>query len=352
MKRSELLCWGGVVSVPLLLGAAFVWAGGWLSPGRATQNRMMSIFHASGSTEHGFRRVHAKGVCVTGWFDGSAQIGTLSRAVIFRERHIPVLGRFALGSGNAYQIDDPAMVRSMALRVRPADAPEWRMAMNDPPILPMRDARDALDEFSTQKLDPHTHKADPMRAVAFRENHPWLHQALSIVSHRYVSSGFADDTYYSQNSFLLVNENNVSTPVRWAMIPVTPPKPAGEHAQDPNFLFRELTEALRVHPLQWRLVFTVAGPGDATNDPSQPWSPRDRQIDAGRLTITQAESENGGACTGITFDPLILPPGLAPSDDPILSVRSGAYMRSFYLRSGEPRQPSAISSQLAKGGQQ
>ena len=38
----------------------------------------------------------------------------------------------------------------------------------------------------------------------------------------------------------------------------------------------------------------------------------------------------------------LLPDGIAPSDDPLLSARSAVYARSFTRRAGEPKQPSAI----------
>jgi hypothetical protein len=41
------------------------------------------------------------------------------------------------------------------------------------------------------------------------------------------------------------------------------------------------------------------------------------------------ESNGRGACRDINFDPLVLPEGMAPSDDPLLSARSAVYSQSF-----------------------
>ena len=46
---------------------------------------------------------------------------------------------------------------------------------------------------------------------------------------------------------------------------------------------------------------------------------------------------------------IVLPNGIAGSDDPLLSARSAAYAQSFTRRIGEPRSPSALSpSEIGK----
>jgi catalase len=40
-------------------------------------------------------------------------------------------------------------------------------------------------------------------------------------------------------------------------------------------------------------------------------------------------SEDSGRCTAINYDPLVLPAGIEPSDDPLLSALSAVYTRSF-----------------------
>ena len=60
--------------------------------------------------------------------------------------------------------------------------------------------------------------------------------------------------------------------------------------------------------------------------------------------INQVESEDTSAVQTINFDPLVLPDGIAGSDDPLLSARSAAYSQSFTRRMGESKAPSAVSS--------
>jgi catalase len=169
--------------------------------------------------------------------------------------------------------------------------------------------------------------------------------------------GFADSTFNSLDAFRFVDVGGRSTPVRWSAVP--PDAPAADAAAPPqgsdeNYLFDDLIARIRQRPLRFRLMITVGQAQDPTGDATLPW-PADRaQIDAGTVTLDTISSEDGGPCEDVNFDPLVLPSGIEPSDDPLLSARSAAYARSFTLRAGEKRgkAPSAISPQdvRAKGG--
>jgi catalase len=94
----------------------------------------------------------------------------------------------------------------------------------------------------------------------------------------------------------------------------------------------------------------VGQPDDPTNDSTIAWPAEREQVDVGILTLDRVESEETSAATDLNFDPLVLPAGIAPSDDPLLSARSAVYSRSFTRRAGETKQPSAITpAQVRKG---
>ncbi|WP_029605656.1 catalase family peroxidase [Kozakia baliensis] len=346
------LRWLGVVAAPTALALGFLWAGGWLTPHNLTQTSLLDALRAVDGTHPGFRRNHAKGVCVTGWFEGNGNAAGLSTASVLQPGRVPVVGRFALAGGMPFQTDAPAKVRSMALRLMPPGGQEWRMGINDIPVFPVRTPQEFQDLQLASHPDPATGKPDPARVQAFRAAHPWLQAAGAQITHRPLSSGFADDTYRSLDSFLFVAKDGTKTAVRWSMVPSQPVTPIDVHADDHDYLFRQLIDDIHAHPLQWRLVVTVAGNHDVIDDPSQGWADDERRIDAGTLTLTTVESEESGPCTGITFDPLVLPKGITPSGDPILQARSAAYMRSFAARSGEKPPVPAITPTMtaAPGG--
>ncbi|MBB2154979.1 catalase family peroxidase [Gluconacetobacter diazotrophicus] len=340
---------GVIGAVMLALCGAFAWDAGVLSSRRLTQGGVMAALRAVDGLHPGFRRNHAKGLCVTGWFQASGQAAALSTASLFRPGRVPVVGRFALAGGMPFQPDAPAKVRSMALRLMPPDGQEWRMGINDIPVFVARTAQEFRDLLLATRPDPATGKPDPARIGPFLSAHQAVATALGRVAARPLTSGFGDDTYYSLDTFRFVDAGGASVPVRWAMVPLQPVQPAGAGG-GPDYLFDDLAATLRRQPLQWRLVVTVGDPSDPTADPTLPWPSGRRQVDAGLLTLDRAESEDGGPCTGITYDPVVLPPGITLSDDPIPAARSAAYMRSFTLRSGEAKPPSAVTPAMAGAG--
>jgi catalase len=99
---------------------------------------------------------------------------------------------------------------------------------------------------------------------------------------------------------------------------------------------------MRNGPLQWRLILTVGAPGDPTTDATLPWPSDRRTVDAGVLRLTAIETEAAGNARDINFDPLVLPDGIEPSDDPLLNARSAVYAASYRARTGEPKSPSAV----------
>jgi catalase len=342
----------------ILLGAAgaFAYTGGWLSPGRPTQARMIAAFEALSGDHPGFRHNHAKGVCVSGWFESNGQAAALSKAALFAAgQHVPVIGRFALAGGLPFQADKAATVRSLALQFLPAGGAEWRTGMNNIPVFPVNSAGGFYDQLLAAKPDPATGKPDPAKMQEFQAEHPEAVRAGALIRQRPVSSGFADATYNSLNAFRFVDAAGASVPVRWATVPVQPfvaESAEAAAALDKNSLFDDLTTQIHQHALQWRLVVTIGQPDDPTADATLPWPAERRQVEAGTVTLDQIASEDAGPCTDINYDPLVLPPGIEASDDPLLSARSSAYARSFTLRAGEKSQkpPSAVTPAEVQAG--
>jgi len=341
---------GAIGAIMLSVAGVFAYASGSLSPVRLTQDRMMAAFRDANGTHAGFRRNHAKGVCVTGWFESSGQAAALSKAAVFKPGCVPLVGRFALAGGMPFQTDKPATVRSMALRFLPPGGKDWRTGMNNIPVFPVNSARGFYEQLLASSPDPATGKPDPARMKAFLADHPETVRALRLIKARQVTSGFANSTFNSLDAFRFVDESGASVPVRWSAVPVQPSaadstEPAA--AEDENYLFDDLIGQIARHPQQWRLIVTIGHADDPTNDATLPWPADRRQVDAGIITIDQASSEDGGRCTAINYDPLVLPAGIEPSDDPLLSARSAVYARSFTLRADEEHEkpPSAVTPQ-------
>jgi len=325
------------------IASCFAWAGSEIIPGRVDETRMIEALEAHNGPQPGFRRNHAKGLCLSGWFDGNGAGLRLSTAQVFEPGRVPVFGRFSLPGGRPAKADGPDVARSMALHFALPNGEVWRAAMNDTPVFPVRDAEGFHDNLVALKHDPATGKPDPTRIAAFLEAHPESARALALIKNHPVSSGFANAAYNSLNAFRLIDQAGNATPVRWSMTPADAfePQPA-LRPEGRDYLFDALIARLRQGPIQWRLILTIGLPGDPTNDATVAW-PSDREtVDAGTLTVAAVEGEAEGNCRDVNFDPLMLPPGIAASDDPLLPARSAAYALSHSRRAGESKQPSPV----------
>jgi catalase len=341
-RPASLVRLGGIGVVLLAIAGAFAATAGWLSSGHLDADRMIDQFEAANGEHPGFRRNHAKGVCATGWFEGNGNGERLSAASVFARGRVPVVGRFALAGGQPMMPDGPAAVRSLALQFLLPDGQQWRTGMNNIPVFPLKDPQAFYDQLVATTPDPKTGKPDPAAIQAFLARNPATARALGLIKAQPFSSGFANATYNALNAFLFVDRAGTAHPVRWSMVAVDAfaPEPA-ETPAGKNYLFDALAERLR-QPAQWRLVLTVGQPGDPTGDATLPWPAEREKVDAGLLTLTALQPEDGGACRDVNYDPLILPAGIVASDDPLLSARSAAYSESFTRRVGEAKPPSAV----------
>ncbi len=321
----------------------FLWAGGWFTPHELTPAAIINTFQYVNGAHPGFRRNHAKGVCVTGYFESNGQGQAVSEAQVFLPGRIPIVGRFALAGGKPYADDTPRTVRSLAILFKQHDGEEWRTAMINIPVFTVNTPQ-AFDEFLVASSpDPATGKEIPDAMPAFLAKHPETAAALQEIGKHPFSSGFGDSPYWALNAFRFVNAQGESTPVRWSVTPEQTFE-ANSAAMGKNYLFDGLIAQLHAQPLRWRLILTIGQPGDSTADATKLWPPDRKQIDAGTLTIDTVESEETSPTRDINFDPLVLPHGISPSDDPLLSARSAAYSQSFTRREGEHKDPSAIST--------
>ena len=220
------------------------------------------------------------------------------------------------------------------------------------PVFPFRTPEAFYEQLVASRPDPTTGKPDPAAMKAFLERHPETARALSVIKSEPAASGFENTTFYGLNAFRFINSSGESTPVRWLLTPMTPFEAAGDTsaARDPNYLFDALIAHLGRQPLRWQLVVVIGQPSDPMHDATVAW-PSDRErVVVGTLTLDRADAEETSAATDINFDPLVLPAGIAPSDDPLLSARSAVYSRSFTRREGEMKEPSAIrAADIRKG---
>src|SRR4051812_27570587 len=326
-----------VCAIPAALAAVFLSCVGWLSP-RLNARRIVNAFEATTTPHPGFRRNHAKGICVTGHFDSNGDGALLSRASVFAKGRYAVVGRLSIPGGDPGEDDAAATVRSLALRMTLPRGEEWRLAMNSTPVFPVRTPQALLEQLQADARDPRTGRRDPAKMQAFLDSHPEARAFRRFIEQHPPSSGYDNATYYGISAFQTIDAHGIRRFVRWEVVPDKPYRAvdAGD-LRDPDFLFYDLSKSLRKGPLRWHLFMNVAMPGDTTDDSTRQWvsSPRRPRIDAGTLVIDRAQTQIDGACRDLAFDPTVLPDGIAPSADPLLAARSAAYAVSLQRRTSE-----------------
>ncbi len=132
----------------LSVGAVFLYLGGWFAPRALTPARLVDAFERVAGVHPGFRRNHAKGVGVGGFFESNGQGTRLSKAVVFRTGRVPVIGRFSFGGGDPYVADTSDAVRGLGLLFWLPDGEEWRTAMINLPVFPVNNPQAILRAIS------------------------------------------------------------------------------------------------------------------------------------------------------------------------------------------------------------
>src|ERR1700756_678014 len=163
---STLARLAGIGVVILFVVGGFLYLGGWFSPHELTPARFVDGFEKVFGIHSGFRRNHAKGMCVSGFFDSNGQGTHLSKPVVFRTGRVLVVGRFSLGGGNPYVGDTPDTIRGLGLLFRLRDGEQWRAAVVNRPGFSVNTPQAFYDTLIASQSDPHTHKPDPEKLAA------------------------------------------------------------------------------------------------------------------------------------------------------------------------------------------
>ncbi|HNG58976.1 MAG TPA: catalase family peroxidase [Cellvibrionaceae bacterium] len=336
---SRCITWLPHLAIALIvvsLALAFAWVAGWLTPDQLTPALFTNAIETSnGQVHRGFRRAHAKGVCVAGYFEGNGQGVELSSARLFAPVRTPFIGRMSIGGGSPYGLDNKARVRSMALQLNSDDGQQWRMAMNSFPFFAVSSVEAFYEQTAANAPDPATGKPDPAKVAAFAAAHPEFARFAEWAKSTPWSTSWANTTYNSVNTFRLSNPAGEQHHVRWSMQPQTAfeaMSPEEREAADDNFLTEDLMARLAHEPLRWDMVVTIAAPGDSITDPSKTWPEDRRKVTVGSVVIESSSPQTTGACRDINYDPLILPTGVDGSEDPLLAARSAVYSVSFNRR--------------------
>lgn len=326
--------------VLLLAGALLLvfFAAGFLDKSGVTAQQFVNL-QQGGSSYPGYRRAHAKGICVEGEVNANGQLAQYSSASVFANNTTPFVGRFSIAGNSPHAHDLKAPVRSLALQIFLENGEQWRIAMNTPPVMAVATPEAFFKQLQALAPNPETSQRDPSKIKAFFKAHPESQAFLDWKKHYKESSSFALERYHSINAFYLVNQEGEHQAVRWAAVPTANFRQTPTlNPENPDALQQELIKRLHQGPITFDWQFTLAATEDDENNPTKLWPDTRPTVSAGAIVINRWQLQAGGACDGVNFDPLVLPKGVEPTADPILRARSGAYAESYKRRAIEKLQ--------------
>ncbi|CAN5146835.1 catalase family peroxidase [soil metagenome] len=331
--RSKLRSLVSIALIVAVVAAAFAATAGWLTPSRLTPHKIVDVLAPPGGAALGFRRNHAKGVCITCSFESNGNGVALSSAHVFQAGSYPATGRLNLATPDPKTPDGMSRVRGLGLRIVAPDRQEWRSAMIDAPFFPVATPQ-AFYELQKASAD----KADPDAMKKFAAAHPEIAAFGQWAQSAPFTASFVESRFNSLNSFVFSDAAGHDSVVRWSFVPVAQAVAvSGEDIKqrDPDFLSQDLRDRVGQQPARWKLEVTVAEPGDPSADPSRAWPEVRKSVDVGTLVVTRIEAEADGPCRELNFDPTVLPAGMRVSDDPFPAARSAAYSVSYNRRTAE-----------------
>ena len=283
----------------------------------------------------GQRRNHTKGSCATGEFVGNPAASRYTRSALFSGAAVPVIARFSLSGGNPMAPDTARSGRGMALEFSLPDDARHHMTMLNVPVFGAAHPQTFLDLMRAMAPDPATGRPDPDRLREFKASHPDARPLGEYMASHNPPSSYANAAFWGIHSFKFINARDETTLVRWRFVPQDGEKAlsadelerAGAH-----FLEKALIERVRRGPVRWDMMLTIGTADDPQDDPTQAWPAGRPELKVGTLSLHAASPQQGAACEGINFDPLVMSDGVAPTNDPVLLFRSPAYAISFGKR--------------------
>jgi catalase len=285
----------------------------------------------------GRRTVHAKGVWCEGAFTATPEGTARCRAAALDGSGVRALVRYSSASGDPEAHDAQRSGGGMSVKLRPEGGDEWDIVTTGASVFVARTPEDFLELLRLRKPDPETGRPDPEAIGEYLARHPEAQLSIQSTLGAEPPVSLATVPFRSPHAFKLIARDGSETWVRWRWEPE-----AGEERQPDDearakgrdYLAEELEQRLRSGPAYFALTFQLAREGDSLTDPTELWPAERETIVAGRLEISAVIDDPEGDGHIEVFDPMRLPDGIEPSDDPILRMRPKAYSVSAYRRLG------------------
>jgi len=286
----------------------------------------------------GFRPAHAKGLLLKGTFTPAPDAASLTRAPHILRESTPVTVRFSNSTGIPLLPDkDPnANPRGLAVRFHLAEHSHTDIISHSIDGFPTRTGQEFL-EFLRAVAGSDPSKPSPSPVENFLGSHP---AALAFVQMPKPSpSSFAREAYFGVTAFRFTNKDGLSRYGRYQTVPALGIEHLSDdvvQSKDDNFLFNELTERIAKEPVSFQIMVQIANEGDVVDDATIHWPEDRRQVQLGKVTLTEVTPDSLNEQKTIIFDPIPRIDGIEPSDDPLLELSAAIYLLSGRRRRQAP----------------
>jgi catalase len=324
-----------LIVTALLLGSTGMAAADEATAAKPVTEQLVDTMTKLANGPHkGFRANHAKGIMAEGTFTPSAEAAGISKAPHLQRTASPVLVRFSNATGvpTIPDANGNAMPKGMAIRFTLPDGGSTdivAISVNGFPAATPEDFLGLLNAVAASGPDV----ASPKPVEQFLAAHPAAMKFVSAPKPAPVS--FATQPFFGVNAFAFTNAKGETRYGRYRIVPVAGAQfLSAEEAtkQTPNYLMDELPVRLGKQEAKYRIVLQLAEQGDSVDDPTAVWPDGRQQVELGVLTLKSAVANSQEADRALMFNPLVLPDGIAPSNDPVLLARPGAYAVSYGRR--------------------
>ncbi len=291
----------------------------------------------------GFRRGHARGIAFRGRFTATPQMAALTTAEHLQATEIETVVRLSNGGASPYLADrqNAKTGNPLGIGVRfelPSGGTSTWTALSLS-AFPPRVPDDFLAMVEAQRAALPGGTPNPLRIAGFVARRPHALPGIKDAATLKATQSWATTRFNGMHAYWLVDANGARQAFRFRWMPLAGSvafDPADDAAVPPQYLVSEIRERIEHGPVAWDLVFQLADAGDPTHDMTKTWPEDRRLVTAGRLTVDR-EHEDPDVVDGYVFDPTNVPPGIEPSDDPILHFRSEAYAESHRRRTSESK---------------
>ncbi len=292
---------------------------------------LVNQFEATSGKFEGYRRSGAKGVCATGEFVGTEAARALSTASVFSGKPIPVSARFSVGGANPQAPDNVKSQRNMALVFDLPNGEQWIQGNINAPVFGSSSPQQLLDLLVSRQTDPATKAPDPAKVKAFNEANPEVLLQGRHFTSQPVPASFATVNYWGVHAYGFVNGSGTRQFGKWVYEPVDGLAGLTDDeakAKGPSFLFAELRERAKAGKVAFNLNLELAEPGDKLDSATVPLPAGRKKVMLGTLKIVSVAEDSGGACVTTNYNPMVMPKGIEPSNDPMLAGRAAPYVVS------------------------